>query len=64
MPGNWQQRKLAKPLGEGSYEVSLVADQPGVYLVSVGVPSLQVEMTELPYQSFRATKTAKAEKGM
>jgi YVTN family beta-propeller protein len=64
MPGNWQQRKLAKALGEGRYEVSFVPDQPGVYLISVGVPSLQVEMTELPYWSFRATKTTKAEKGM
>ena len=64
MPGNWQERKLAKPLGDGRYEVSLVPDQPGVYLVSVGVPALQVDVTELPYRSFRATKTAKAEKGM
>ena len=64
MPGNWQERQLAKPLGDGRYEVSLVPDQPGVYLVSVGIRSLQVDVTELPYRSFRATKTAKAEKGM
>jgi YVTN family beta-propeller protein len=64
MPGNWQERKLAKPLGDGRYEVGLVADRPGVYLVSVGIRSLKVDVTELPYRSFRATKTAKAEKGM
>lgn len=64
MPGNWQHRELAKPLGEGSYEVNLVAEQPGVYLIAVGVPSLQVEMTELPYRSFRVTRTGKAGKGI
>jgi YVTN family beta-propeller protein len=64
MPGNWQERQLAKPLGEGRYEVSIVPDQPGVYLIAVGVPSFGVDMTELPYRSFRASKTARAEKGM
>jgi hypothetical protein len=54
MPGNWQERQQAKPVGEGRYEVSLVPDQPGVYLVSVGVPSFGVDVTELPYRSFRA----------
>ncbi len=54
MPGNWQERQRAKPVGEGRYEVSLVPDQPGVYLVTVGVPSFGVDVTELPYRSFRA----------
>ncbi len=54
MPGNWQRRMAAKPVGDGNYEVSIVADQPGVYLIAVGVPSLKVYMTELPYLSFRA----------
>ena len=54
MPGNWQERQRAKPVGGGRYEVSLVPDQPGVYLVTVGVPSFGVDVTELPYRSFRA----------
>jgi len=54
MPGNWQERQRAKPIGEGRYEVSLVPDQAGVYLVTVGVPSFGVDVTELPYRSFRA----------
>ena len=33
--------------------MSLVPDQPGVYLVTVGVPSFGVDVTELPYRSFR-----------
>ena len=53
-PGNRQKRQRAKSVGEGRYEVSLVPDQPGVYLVTVGVPSFGVDVTELPYRSFRA----------
>jgi hypothetical protein len=55
-PGNWQHREPAKPLGEGRYEVSLMADQPGVYYVSVGIPSLGLDFTKLPYISLRAAK--------
>jgi len=61
MPGNWQERQRAKPVGGGRYEVRLVPDQPGVYLVTVGVPSFGVDVTELPYRSFRTIerKTSK-----
>ncbi|NIQ38333.1 MAG: hypothetical protein GTN81_07070 [Proteobacteria bacterium] len=63
MPGTWQERQRAKPLGEGRYEVSFVADQPGVYYVSVAVPSFGVGFTELPYMSFRAMDGGTAKKG-
>jgi YVTN family beta-propeller protein len=61
MPGNWQERQRARSVGEGRYEVSIVPDQPGVYMVTVGVPSFGVDVTELPYRSFRAVerKTSK-----
>ena len=62
-PGNWQHRERAKPVGKGRYEVNLVADQPGVYYVSVGVPSLGLDFTALPYLSFRAIAGAVAERG-
>lgn len=60
MPGSRQQRQLAKSIGEGRYEVSLMAEQPGVYLISIGIPSLQVDMSELPYRSFRVEKGDKS----
>jgi len=54
MPGNWQDRQRAKPVGGGRYEVSLMPEQTGAYMVAVAVPSFGVDVTELPYRSFRA----------
>lgn len=54
-PFNWQTRERARALGDGRYEVDLLPDQPGVYLVSVGVASLGLDFTDLPYVSIRAT---------
>jgi YVTN family beta-propeller protein len=56
MPGNWQKRQRARSVGEGRYAVSIMPDQAGVYLVTVGVPSFGVDMTQLPYRSFRAVE--------
>jgi YVTN family beta-propeller protein len=53
-PGNWQERRRAEPLELGLYEASFDADQPGVYYVSVAVPSLGLDFTELPYITFMA----------
>ena len=53
-PGYWQERRRATPLGYGLYEVSFPADEPGVYYVSVAVPSLGLDFTELPHTSFMA----------
>lgn len=53
-PGTWQERQRAKPLELGLYEASFVADEPGAYYVSVGIPSLGLDFTELPYITFLA----------
>ena len=53
-PGNWQERRRARSLGYGLYEVSFQADEPGIYYVSVAVPSLGLDFTELPHISFMA----------
>lgn len=57
-PGNWQERQRAKPLELGLYEASFMADQPGAYYVSVAVPSLGLDFTELPYITYLAVETA------
>jgi len=41
-PGVWQQRTIAKAIGDGIYEVAFVPPQAGVYYVYFQVPSLQV----------------------
>jgi len=41
-PGVWQQRKIARAAGDGTYEVAFVPPQAGVYYVYFQVPSLQV----------------------
>ncbi len=60
-PGYWQTRKTAKRLPDGNYEVILIPDQPGLYIVSFAIPSLKLDFTRLAYTSFKATdrQTAK-----
>lgn len=53
-PGTWQERRRAEPLEFGLYEASVAAEEPGVYYVSVAVPSLGLEFTDLPYITFMA----------
>ncbi len=64
-PGSWQQRQQARSLGDGRYEVEVSSDQPGVYYVTVAVPSLGLDVNELPYLTFfaRATKPATNSQG-
>lgn len=47
-PGVWQQRQWARPVGEGVYEVSFAAPQPGIYYVFWECPSLKVRYNQLP----------------
>jgi len=61
-PGTWQERQRAEPLELGLYEASITADQAGVYYVSVAVPSLGLDFTELPYITFMAVEDAPPEK--
>ncbi len=55
-PGIWQQRDLARPLGEGVYEISFVPPQEGVYYVFFQAPSLGVRHQHLPFVTLSATK--------
>jgi len=64
-PGSWQQRQRARSLGDGRYEVEVSSDQPGVYYVTVAVPSLGLDVTELPFMTFlvRAAEPAANSQG-
>jgi YVTN family beta-propeller protein len=53
-PGAWQERTRATPLEDGVYEASVPADQAGAYYVSVSVPSLSIDFTDLAYMTFVA----------
>lgn len=48
-PGQWQKRLWAQSIGEGKYEVSFTADQPGPYYVFVQCPSLKVRYNQAPH---------------
>ena len=53
-PGNWQQRWIAQPLGDGLYEVTVNVPETGVYLLFVESPSKRVAYRELPYLTLHA----------
>jgi DNA-binding beta-propeller fold protein YncE len=53
-PGIWQQRQIAKPLGEGLYEVTVNVPETGVYLLFVESPSQRVQYRQLPYMTLHA----------
>jgi hypothetical protein len=56
-PGIWQQRQIARPLGDGLYEVTVNVPDTGVYLVFVESPSKRVSYKQLPYLTLHANKT-------
>jgi YVTN family beta-propeller protein len=53
-PGVWQKRDYARGAGEGVYELTLNAPQPGLYMVFVGSPSRGVAFRQLPHLMLRA----------
>jgi len=55
-PGIWQQRELAKPLGDGTYEMSFVPPQDGVYYVFFQCPSLGVQFNQRTPLTLQAAK--------
>ena len=57
-PGMWQERQIARSLGEGLYEVSVKLPETGVYLVFVQSPSKHVPYRELPYLMLQAKAPA------
>jgi len=52
-PGNRQRRQVATPLENGWYQATFTADRPGVYSAYFAVPSLGVDVDELPSRVFR-----------
>jgi len=54
-PGNWQQRQIAKSLGDGRYKITINPPEAGVYLVFVESPSQRVQYRQLPYLTLHAS---------
>ncbi len=46
-PGLWQDRKPAKPLAGGVYEISFVPPNAGVYYVHFRIPSMNVPFSQI-----------------
>ena len=58
-PGTWQRRDIAKPLGDGNYEVNLNVPEAGVYMVFVESTSMGVRYRDLPYLTLHAEEKNK-----
>lgn len=59
-PGIWQYRDLAKPVGDGVYEVNFVPPQPGIYYVYFQCPSLDIEYNQVRPITIEAVKDGTA----
>jgi len=58
-PGTWQRRDIAKPLGDGNYEINLNVPETGVYMVFVESTSMGVRYKDLPYLTLHAEEKSK-----
>jgi hypothetical protein len=56
-PGRWQQREIARPLGDGTYEITINVPETGVYLLFVESSSQHIHYRDLPYLTLHATAT-------
>jgi hypothetical protein len=45
-PGIWQEREAAKPAANGSYEMSFVPPEPGVYYMFFQIPALELQFNQ------------------
>lgn len=55
-PGIWQQRDLAKPVGNGLYEINFVPPQAGAYYIYFNFHSLGVDFNQLPNLTMQARR--------
>lgn len=55
-PGTWQRRDIAKPIGDGVYELKINVPQTGVYMLFVESSSMGVRYVDLPYLMLQATE--------
>jgi hypothetical protein len=53
-PGSWHDRPIARPVGDGVYEVTLNVPEQGLYLVFVESPSLRIPYRQLPHLTLHA----------
>lgn len=58
-PGTWQRRDLAKPLGNGMYEINLNVPETGVYMIFVEAGSMGVRFRDMPALMLEATEEKK-----
>jgi hypothetical protein len=58
-PGTWQRRDIAKPVGNGEYEVNLNIPETGVYMVFVESGSMGVRYRDLPQLVLHAVDGSK-----
>ncbi|HKV33416.1 MAG TPA: cytochrome D1 domain-containing protein [Pyrinomonadaceae bacterium] len=61
-PGTWQQRQIARHVGDGVYEATVNVPEAGVYLVFVESPSLRLRYRQLPYLTLHSS-LKEAQKG-
>ena len=61
-PGTWQQRQIARPLGDGIYEITINVPESGVYLLFVESPSQHIHYRDLPYLTLHARSVSSAVK--
>jgi YVTN family beta-propeller protein len=62
-PGTWQRRDIAKPLGDGVYEINLNLPEAGVYTIFVESSSMGVRYRDLPHLTFNAIDESVSEVG-
>jgi len=55
-PGIWQYRDVAKPLGDGVYELNFVPPQPGIYYVYFQCPSLDIHYNQIRPLTIQAVR--------
>jgi hypothetical protein len=53
-PGMWQERHVARSVGDGLYEITVNLPEEGVYFVFVESPSQRIQYRELPYLMLHA----------
>jgi len=58
-PGTWQRRDIAKPLGNGMYEIKLNVPETGVYMIFVESGSMGVRYRDMPALMLNATEEKK-----
>jgi YVTN family beta-propeller protein len=59
-PGIWQYRDVAKPLGDGVYEINFTPPQPGVYYVYFQCPSLEIHYNQIRPVTIEAVREGTA----